>query len=137
MTIIVDASVWVDLIRDKTGRVATLLQSAVAGDEIVMIEPVRFELLQGCKSNAEWLSMDLRISAFKLLPVTPEIWTNGARLSFECRRAGKTIRKSLDCLIAQMAITHACHLLHNDRDFEVISSLSPLQQTAVHMSNNP
>jgi predicted nucleic acid-binding protein len=137
MTIIVDTSVWVDLIRDKTGRVSTALQSAVAGDEIVMIQPVRFELLQGCKSDAEWSRMELRTSAFKLLEVTPEIWTNAARLSFDCRRAGKTIRKSLDCLIAQMAITHSCHLLHNDYDFDAIASVKPLLHTPLHTSNTP
>jgi predicted nucleic acid-binding protein len=137
MTFIVDTSVWVNLTRDKTGHVAKTLQNAVAGVEIVMIAPVRFELLQGCRSDAEWKKMERRVDAFTLLDVTPALWTDAARLSFDCRRAGKTIRSSLDCIIAQMAIAYGHHLLHSDRDFLSIAAVKPLQQTMLAVSTTP
>ena len=34
------------------------------------------------------------------------------------RRRGITIRKSVDCMIAAVAIEHDLPLLHNDRDFD-------------------
>jgi predicted nucleic acid-binding protein len=37
------------------------------------------------------------------------------------RKAGVTIRKSNDCLIAAYAILGDLYLLHKDRDFEEIS----------------
>ncbi|MGB2928761.1 MAG: PIN domain-containing protein [Desulfobacterales bacterium] len=36
------------------------------------------------------------------------------------RRKGITIRKSMDCMIASVAIENHIPLLHNDRDFEPI-----------------
>ena len=44
-------------------------------------------------------------------------YANAAKLYFNARRAGVTIRSNLDCLIAQCAIDHDFILLHNDADF--------------------
>jgi len=46
-------------------------------------------------------------------------------MCFDCRRAGITIRSSIDCLIARVAIEHGLMLLHDDRDFERISKVVP------------
>ena len=48
-----------------------------------------------------------------------------ARLYFDCRRAGVTLRSSVDCTIAQIALEHGAALLHNDRDFERIAKIVP------------
>jgi predicted nucleic acid-binding protein len=42
-----------------------------------------------------------------------------------CRRKGMTIRSTIDCLIAQIAIEHDLELLHSDRDFENMVSVIP------------
>ena len=39
----------------------------------------------------------------------------------ECRKKGFTIRKTIDCLIAAIAIENNLALLHNDRDFSNIA----------------
>jgi len=44
-----------------------------------------------------------------------------ARIYGACRAAGVTIRSSVDCLIARIAIEHDLALLHDDRDFEDIA----------------
>jgi predicted nucleic acid-binding protein len=44
---------------------------------------------------------------------------------FDCRRAGITLRSSIDCTIAQIAVEHGAALLHNDRDFERIGRVVP------------
>ena len=36
-------------------------------------------------------------------------------------------RSSMDCLIAQTAIEHGLHLLHNDSDFDRIAKVSALK----------
>jgi predicted nucleic acid-binding protein len=38
-----------------------------------------------------------------------------------CRRAGETVRRANDCLIAAIAIRHDLPLLHRDRDFDAIA----------------
>ena len=38
-----------------------------------------------------------------------------------------TVGSSVDCLIAQTAIEHRLHLLHNDSDFDRIAEFSTLK----------
>ena len=51
-----------------------------------------------------------------------------ARIDFELRRRGKTVRSPIDCCIAQIALDHDVLLLHRDRDFEVIAGVRPLRE---------
>jgi predicted nucleic acid-binding protein len=44
---------------------------------------------------------------------------------FDCRRAGVTIRSSMDCLIARVTIERGLALLHDDRDFEKMAEVIP------------
>jgi hypothetical protein len=128
MTLIIDTSVWLALFRDTTGTIATRLKSAVGQERVVMAPPIRLELLQGCRGEAEWNRMQARLSAFDTLAMLPEIWDNAARAYFDLRQAGITPRSSLDCCIALIAVHHGCNLLHADRDFEAIAKVCALNQ---------
>jgi hypothetical protein len=50
-----------------------------------------------------------------------------AKIFFDLRRRGMTVGSSVDCLIAQTAIEHGLHLLHNDSDFDRIAKVSALK----------
>jgi len=50
-----------------------------------------------------------------------------ARLYFVCRRKGVTVRSTIDCLIAAIAIEHKALLLHDDRDFDAIARYTKLR----------
>ena len=135
MTIIVDTSLWVALFKDKSGRVAQRIGTEVASETIVMPLPVRLELLQGCRGEQEWLSMMKRVEAFELLPMPTSTWDRAARLYFELRQSGKTVRSVLDCLIAQCCLDQDCILFHNDRDFEAIASVRPLKHRRLDLDS--
>lgn len=47
-----------------------------------------------------------------------------------CRRAGLTIRRLVDCLIAVVAINADASLLHSDADFDLIATQTPLRLAA-------
>jgi predicted nucleic acid-binding protein len=47
------------------------------------------------------------------------------------RRTGRTIRSSVDCLIAAIALRHDVELLHKDVDFEVIAEVTELKQRSL------
>ena len=49
----------------------------------------------------------------------------------QCRKQNRTLRSSIDACIAQIAIRCGARLLHNDRDFEAIASVSTLNQIRV------
>ncbi|MFU8789259.1 MAG: PIN domain-containing protein [Methylobacter sp.] len=44
---------------------------------------------------------------------------------FPARRQGITIRSTIDCLIAQIAIEHDLILLHSDKDFLQLTKTAP------------
>ena len=43
------------------------------------------------------------------------------------RKKGLTVRSTVDCMIAQIAIENELLLLHNDRDFEAMAAVAPLK----------
>jgi len=58
-----------------------------------------------------------------------ESFAKAARLNFLCRKAGITIRSTIDLLIAQTALENKLHLLHNDNDFETLKTVAPELKT--------
>ena len=48
-----------------------------------------------------------------------------AALYRRCRERGITVRSTLDCLIAQIAIEHDLLLVHHDRDFDQLVQACP------------
>lgn len=61
------------------------------------------------------------------LEINQATYLAAAQIYRDLRIRGITIRKSIDCIIAAVALQHQCHLLHNDRDFEMIAKHFPLQ----------
>ncbi len=54
-----------------------------------------------------------------------ESYAEAARLYFRCRRAGVTLRSTIDCLIAQVAVEHDLLIVHHDRDFDLLAGVAP------------
>lgn len=50
-----------------------------------------------------------------------------AELYRTCRRAGETVRKMTDCLIAAVAIRNDASVLHRDSDFDALARHTPLR----------
>ena len=126
--ILVDTSVWVDVLRDRTGEMRAALDRALDGDDVVLTRFQQLELLQGARDEREWNLLHEYLGAQEYLECGPGSWSDAARIYFDLRRAGKTIRSPIDCCIAQIAIDHDVILLHRDRDFEVIAALRPIRQ---------
>jgi predicted nucleic acid-binding protein len=134
MTIIVDASLWVALFKDRSGRIATLINVEAGAAHVVMVPPIRLELLQGCRGDIEWRTMLARVDAFELLPFDASTWDAAARIYFDLRQTGITVRSTIDCCIAQLALHHNCTLLHDDRDFEKIATIRTLKHLRLDLS---
>lgn len=57
-----------------------------------------------------------------------------AALYRQARSRGKTIRRTLDCLIAAVCVREDCAILHNDRDFDHLADVTDL---VVHKAPPP
>jgi predicted nucleic acid-binding protein len=124
---LVDTSVWVDFLRGRATPKVGALEGLLAGEEIVGTTPTIIqELLQGAESPKRFDELRGYLGELACyLPEEPvESHVRAARLYQACRRAGRTPRSSNDCLIAQVAIEHSLVLLHDDRDFDAIASVS-------------
>lgn len=87
------------------------------------------ELLQGARDEKEWRLLRTYLESQELLVPLDQVGAHveAARILFDCRRRGVTVRSSTDCLIAQLALERNAVLLHEDEDFERITSVRPLR----------
>lgn len=67
------------------------------------------------------------VVALRILVDTSVQYISAAQLYRLCRKKGLTLRKTADCLIAQTAIEYDVPLLHKDKDFDRIASVSELK----------
>jgi hypothetical protein len=59
-------------------------------------------------------------------PLGVEVVEEAVRLYRTARRAGVTVRSSVDCLIAACALRNSLPILHCDRDYDQLARCSPL-----------
>ena len=87
------------------------------------------EVLQGAKSEKEYAGLKKYLSSQRFFhPQDPiETFAKAARIYFRCRKKGVTVRSTVDCMIAQIAIENELLLLHNDKGFEAMAAAAPLQ----------
>jgi predicted nucleic acid-binding protein len=128
--IIVDSSVLIDYLKGVDSVQVTYLDDIIhqAGDYRIPAICCQ-EVLQGARDEHEWRQLHQYLTTQTVLvpsdPLAAHI--SAARIYYDCRRRGHTIRSTIDCFIAFMAIENNAVLLHNDRDFEAISSCTPLK----------
>ncbi len=132
---LIDTSVWIDVLKDRSRSRAQRLRSRVGDGEIVLCRFTQLELLQGTRDQADWELLDKYLSGQEYLEMQPGSWRDAARLFFELRRAGKTVRSPIDCCIAQLAIEHEAVILHRDRDLSTLSEHAQLQQEFLKWSD--
>jgi predicted nucleic acid-binding protein len=120
--ILVDTSVWIDLLRSKPRiKEEDLFRFAVCG-------PIVQEVLQGLKPDAASEAFRAGFLALPVLsdPIPLELYVAAADIYRSGRRRGLTIRSSVDCLIAAVAIGNRVPVWHKDRDFAAIATFTDL-----------
>lgn len=128
MAIIVDSSYWIYLFKSGSKK-ATLNEDFF--DDFLTCPPVIQEILQGIKTSS---TAGIEFKEFFLSqkciasPVTLELYIEAANIYQLGRKFGYTIRSSIDCLVAAIAIKNNFPVLHKDRDFSNISKFTELKQ---------
>jgi len=119
--ILVDTSVLVDFLRDRDHPEVELF------DDLMerripwgITEFIYQEVLQGSKDEGEFARLKeyfdtIPIFSLKYGKVSFE---RAALLNVRCRRAGVTVRSTIDLLIAETALENDLALLHRDSDFD-------------------
>jgi predicted nucleic acid-binding protein len=127
--ILADTSAWVEYLRATGSPIHQRLRQLIAEDgELVTTDVVVMEVLAGARTDERVRQLRRLLNRFDLLPVAGLAdFEAAAGIYRRCRRAGETVRKLTDCLIAAVALRGDAELLHRDRDFEVIARHAPLR----------
>ena len=124
--LIVDTSVWIDVLRDASRR--GRLEGALAGEDPCLTRFTQMELPMGAAREDQWRRLERYLDGQVYIEADRDTWSRAARTFFELRRAGRTVRSPIDCCIAEIAIAHEALLLHRDRDFSTIATIRPLRE---------
>lgn len=128
--VIVDTSAWVEYVR-ATGSPAHLAaRTLLIEGDAALTEPVTMEVLQGGRSPRHTRDLQRLLSRAALVRVESHDFAEAAFLWRLCRANGETVRSSVDCLIAAVAIRTDTPVLAADRDFDAIARHTPLELLA-------
>ena len=134
--ILIDTSIWINVLsKNQSANYASTLQELIADRDIALTRFQQLELLQGCKSEKEWLRLSEYLEGQNYLETKSSTWKSAARIFYDLRKKGITVRRPIDCCIAQIAIERRVLLIHDDRDFDVIAKSFPLQQKRLHIDD--
>lgn len=122
MRVLVDTSVWADFFNGQPSLEQQALSKLITGDdEICTCGVVVAEVFQGLrKDKGREQIADLFRDLLFLEPADISLYFRAAELYRALRKRGKTIRSTIDCLIAVLAEENRCAVLARDRDMETI-----------------
>jgi len=128
--ILVDTSIWIASFRSRD---PLPLESVLAFDDVVTCLPVIQEVLQGFDGERAYRIAREAMLALPIVesPLGESVFTEAVALYRAARRSGRTVRSSVDCLIAACALRHDLEVLHRDRDYAALAAVSPLRQRAL------
>ena len=132
---LVDTSVWIDFFKANPNPAVERLKALLTttDTEIGVTTTILQEILQGTADDRQFAKYRSYFETQPIyLPQDPILTAiTAARIYFDCRRCGITVRSSNDCLIAQTAVEYDLILLHNDEDFRRIGRvLTGLKETS-------
>jgi predicted nucleic acid-binding protein len=127
--IVVDTSVWIDVLNERGSPQALRCVELIEGGEPIALTDIVFtEILQGFRSDSEARLVEGHLKAFPMLRLDGlDDFALAAQLYRRARRAGVTIRKTLDCLIAAPCVRTGAPILHADADFDRLAECTPLR----------
>jgi predicted nucleic acid-binding protein len=127
--LIADTSAWVEWLRQRESPADLALDRAFASDLLVLLEPIKAELLMGARDRAEVGTLRRLLETVDFELVHPrDDFESATELFHSARRRGVTVRGVPDCLIAAMAIRLQLPILHHDQDFARLAPVIDLQE---------
>lgn len=117
--IVVDTTVWIDYFRGARTPHADWLEANLTSERLGLTDLILCEVLQGVPTDSQFDAVQEELLRFEVFETgTVELAVEAALNYRRLRVAGRTIRKTIDCLIATYCLIEGHALLHNDRDYD-------------------
>lgn len=130
---LVDTSVWIDFFRERDNKATQKFYKLLDNKMPIGLTSLIYqEILQGVSSQKDFDLLNHYLITQRFYKVKHEInsYQQAAQIYLNCRKKGITIRSTIDCLIAQIAIENNLILLHNDNDLCKIKLIEPSLELA-------
>jgi len=126
--VIIDTTVWIDYLRGIVTKETSWFERELTSQRFGLTDLILCEVLQGVADEAIARQVLRQLSLFQLYDTGGEDLAVATARNFRMlRQRGRTVRKTIDGLIATFCLRQGFSLLHCDRDynhFEVVLGLS-------------
>jgi predicted nucleic acid-binding protein len=117
--VIVDSSVWVDYLRGVSTPQTDWVHREIDVQRLGILDLILCEVLQGIVEDRKFAEVRRSLLALEVFTTGGIELSVAAAQNYRALRArGKTVRKTVDCLIATFCILNDHVLLHADSDFD-------------------
>ncbi len=117
--VIVDTTVWIDYLGEENTSQTKWLMHELGRQPMGLTDIILCEVLQGIRNDEVFAGVRHDLEKFHIFD------TGGSDLAIasaqnyrRLRKAGYTVRTTIDCLIATFCLEAGHSLLHRDRDFD-------------------
>ena len=122
--VIVDSTVWVDYFNGQHNPETEWLDARLDQERLGLTTIILTEVLQGIRDERRAADVQKALLELELFEATSaELAVDAARNYRTLRGRGKTVRKTIDVLIATFCLREGHSLLHRDRDFDPFEDL--------------
>jgi hypothetical protein len=126
--IIVDTTVWIDYLNGVKTPQTDWLDTEVERQRLGLTDLILCEILQGVKNEEQATETRRELMKFEVMPMSGiDLAVAAAQNYRKLRAQGRTVRKTVDCLIATFCLLNGHTLLHNDRDFDPFEEMLGLR----------
>jgi predicted nucleic acid-binding protein len=117
--VIVDTTVWVDYLNGISTPEVEWFERESERQRLGLLDLTVCEVLQGVSTDAAAAQVLRTLRRFEICDTGGIGLAEAAARNYRKLRArGRTVRKTIDCLIATFCLEHSHSLLHRDRDFD-------------------
>jgi len=127
MKVLVDTSVWsLALRRNEQSQISRKLEDLILSSLVVMIGPIRQEVLSGISNENTFLKLKAKLKPFKDSIITTKDYETAAQFYNTCRKNGLQ-GSHIDFLICAVAYNNDFLIFTTDNDFDYFSKYLPIK----------
>jgi hypothetical protein len=121
--VIVDTTVWIDYLSGAATPEVEWLDREVTQRRLGLLDLIVCEILQGLSTDEEATRVLRQLRRFEIFETGGlELAVAAADNYRQLRQRGRTVRKTIDCLIATFCLREGHALLHVDHDFDAFEN---------------
>jgi len=122
--VIVDSTVWIDYFNGRHNPETDWLDGQLSAQRLGLTTLILCEVLQGLRDERRAALVEAELTGLEIFEAgSVALAAQAARNYRALRSRGKTVRKTVDVLIATFCLQDQHSLLHRDRDFDPFEQL--------------